>query len=357
MPPPAYDRQQRRSSLPRELHEQQLKYILSKEEELKLEVERLQQERRRLMEEMQRAPVLPAPQRRESYRPAAKLPTLSEDEVFRQQMAEEWMNKVAEREERRQHKIIRISKIEDEQDHSAVDRATISDEFLDRVKERRHKLAMPADSDWESGAESQPQPHSQSQAESDVEAPPVRILEGQAEANLRQLPRHLREFAKFSTSEQLPGGGQMERHEEQERREEATDNSHSSASKKTSIVKTYKVSRLPPSVQGEFPGQLSEGRRGGRFLRERSHTARLVSHNIPLELTSNSSSPDSDSHPGCGSPSAKGSSSASSNPPPSSSNPSSAQSPAPQPNDPSPGILGSALLLGLSLLTAWNKFS
>ncbi|XP_050743927.1 uncharacterized protein LOC108022438 isoform X13 [Drosophila biarmipes] len=249
VPPPAYDRQQRRSSLPRELHEQQLKYILSKEEELKFEVERLQQERRRLMEEMQRAPVLPAPQRRESYRPAAKLPTLSEDEVFRQQMAEEWMNKVAEREERRQHKIIRISKIEDEQDHHTVDRATISDEFLDRVKERRHKLAMPADSDWESGAESHPQPAGQSQPESDVEVPPVRILEGQSEANLRQLPRHLREFAKFSTSEQLPDGGQMERHEEQERREEGDDNSHSSATKKTSIVKTYKVSRLPPSVQ------------------------------------------------------------------------------------------------------------
>ncbi|XP_070068398.1 uncharacterized protein CAP isoform X21 [Drosophila takahashii] len=362
VPPPAYDRQQRRSSLPRELHEQQLKYILSKEEELKFEVERLQQERRRLMEEMQRAPVLPAPQRRESYRPAAKLPTLSEDEVFRQQMAEEWMNKVAEREERRQHKIIRISKIEDEQDHSTVDRATISDEFLDRVKERRHKLAMPADSDWESGAESQPQPAVQSQPESDVEAPPIRILEGQAEANLRQLPRHLREFAKFSTSEQLPNGGQMERHEEQERREEATDNSHSSATKKTSIVKTYKVSRLPPSVQGEFPGHFSGGKRG-RPYRERSQTARLVSHNIPLELTSNhSSSPDSDSNPkshphpnlntGCGS----------STP---SSIPSVVQFSAPpppvEPLNPSSstagGILGTALLVGLSLLTAWNKFT
>nr|NP_001369077.1 CAP, isoform AE [Drosophila melanogaster]QJC18700.1 CAP, isoform AE [Drosophila melanogaster] len=360
VPPPAYDRQQRRSSLPRELHEQQLKYILSKEEELKFEVERLQQERRRLMEEMQRAPVLPAPQRRESYRPAAKLPTLSEDEVFRQQMAEEWMNKVAEREERRQHKIIRISKIEDEHDHSAVDKATISDEFLDRVKERRHKLSMPADSDWESGAESQPQPAAQSQPESDVEAPPVRILEGQAEANLRQLPRHLREFAKFSTSEQLPDGAQMERHEEQERREEATDNAHSSATKKTSIVKTYKVSRLPPSVQGEFPGQFSGGNRG-RLYRERSQTARLVSHNIPLELTSNhSSSPDSDFNPGCGSSPAPGSSTQSSIP-------SLVQSPTPAPPPPieplnpssstAGGILGTALLLGLSLLTAWNKFT
>ncbi|XP_034106237.2 uncharacterized protein LOC117569258 isoform X18 [Drosophila albomicans] len=254
--PPAYDRQQRRASLPRELHEQQLKYILSKEEELKLEFERLQQERRRLMDEMQRAPtVLQAtPPRRDSYRPAPKLPTLSEDEVFRQQMAEEWMNKVAEREERRQHKIIKISKIEDEQQHATEEQANISDEFLNRVKERRHKLAMPADSDWESGAESQPNLNKSGQAagseSSDVEAPPMRVLEGKAEANLRELPRHLREFAKFASSEQLEGGqGHVDRMEEQERSEMITDNSHSSASKKSSIVKTYKVSRLPPSVQ------------------------------------------------------------------------------------------------------------
>ncbi|XP_030557598.1 uncharacterized protein LOC115760414 isoform X4 [Drosophila novamexicana] len=267
--PPAYDRQrERRASLPRELHEQQLKYILSKEEQLKLEFERLQQERRRLMEEMQRAPtVLQAPPpRRESYRPAPKLPTLSEDEVFRQQMAEEWMNKVAEREERRQHKIIKISKIEDEQQHATEQQANISDEFLNRVKERRHKLSMPADSDWESGAESQPAPAKAAAAagsESDAEAPtPVRILEGQAEANLRELPRHLREFAKFSSCEQLKGdaqsSGQVERHEQQERSETATDNSLSSASKKSTIVKTYKVSRLPPSVQAR-PSYKSNG--------------------------------------------------------------------------------------------------
>ncbi|XP_033150965.1 uncharacterized protein LOC108596118 isoform X2 [Drosophila busckii] len=248
--PPAYDRQ-RRASLPRELHEQQLQYIMSKEEQLKLEFEKLQQERQRLMEQMQRAPtVLQAPPpRRESYRPAPKLPTLSEDEVFRQQMAEEWMHKVAEREERRQHKIIKISKIEDEQQHASEQQANLSDEFLHRVKERRHKLAMPADSDWESGAESQPKPAA---ADSDAEAPqpPVRVLEGQSEANLRELPRHLREFAKFSSSEQL-ADGQTQRHEQQERSETATDNSLSSASKKSCIVKTYKVSRLPPSVQAK----------------------------------------------------------------------------------------------------------
>jgi len=295
--------------LPRELHEQQLKYILSKEEELKLEFERLQQERRRLMDEMHRAPtVLQAPPpRRESYRPAPKLPTLSEDEVFRQQMAEEWMNKVAEREERRQHKIIKISKIEDEQQHVTEEQANISDEFLNRVKERRHKLAMPADSDWESGAESQPMQAKAAGSESDVEAPPVRVLEGQAEANLRELPRHLREFAKFSTCEQLEGGqGQVERHEEQERSEMATDNSHSSASKKSTIVKTYKVSRLPPSVQGECATDKSIV--AANRYRYRSNTAKLVSHNVQLgnaSVTSyrRSQSPDT----GCGSAS-KGSS-------------------------------------------------
>ncbi|KAH8370785.1 hypothetical protein KR093_004965 [Drosophila rubida] len=256
--PPAYDRQQRRASLPRELHEQQLKYILGKEEALKLEFERLQQERRRLLDEMQRAPSvlqLQAAPRRDSYRTASgKLPTLSEDEVFRQQMAEEWMHKVAEREQRRQHKIIRISKVEEEQHTEGAphEQANISDEFLSRVRERRHKLSMPADSDWESGAESQPQPPSTAQpgSESDAEASQVRVLEGSAQTQLRELPRHLREFAKFASSEQLEDG-RVERMEQQERSETAAGNALSSASQKSSIVKTFRVSRLPPSVQGQ----------------------------------------------------------------------------------------------------------
>ncbi|XP_068145877.1 uncharacterized protein CAP isoform X17 [Drosophila tropicalis] len=370
-PPPAYDRQQRRSSLPRELHEQQLKYILSKEEELKLEVERLQHERRRLMEEMQRAPVINPSQRRESYRPAPKLPTLSEDEVFRQQMAEEWMNKVAERDERRHQKIIKISKIEDEPEHLTTEQANISDEFLNRVKERRHKLSMPADSDWESGAESQPQGKAaQSGPESEPETS-VHILEGQTEANLRQLPRHLREFAKFSTQEQLPDGGQMEHHEQQEKREDFTDNSHSSATKKSSIIKTYKVSRLPPSVQGEFHEEEFKEPRAPTLkrYRTRSNTAKLISQNVSLiddasasatsscyysssPSYSSSKSPDTDTLNGCGSPnkglSTSSASVASQEVPPTEANANSSAS---------GSILGTALLVGLSLLTAWNKFT
>ncbi|XP_018799754.1 PREDICTED: uncharacterized protein LOC108975544 isoform X14 [Bactrocera latifrons] len=243
---------QRRASLPREIQEKQLKYISSKEEELRMEFERLQNERRRLMDELNTppAPTLQMPQHpmRDIYRPVPKLPTLTEDEVFRQQMAEEWLSKVAEREERRLQKIIKISKVNETQQgqqppvppHPKTD---ISDEFLKRVQERRTKLAMPADSDWESGAESQPVKAGHA-SESDAEVPPVKVIEGKSEADLRELPRHLREFARFSNhNEEKIDGGHRVVHQEEERRQEANGNSMSSALKKSSVVKTVKIAR------------------------------------------------------------------------------------------------------------------
>ncbi|XP_049309636.1 uncharacterized protein LOC105229701 isoform X14 [Bactrocera dorsalis] len=243
---------QRRASLPREIQEQQLKYISSKEEELRMEFERLQNERRRLMEELNTPPAatlqMPQHPMRDIYRPVPKLPTLTEDEVFRQQMAEEWLSKVAEREERRLQKIIKISKVNETQQgqqppvppHPKTD---ISDEFLKRVQERRTKLAMPADSDWESGAESQPARAGHA-SESDAEVPPVKVIEGKSEADLRQLPRHLREFARFSNhNEEKIDGGHRVVHQEEERRQEANGNSMSSALKKSSVVKTVKIAR------------------------------------------------------------------------------------------------------------------
>lgn len=245
------DMRQRRASLPRELHEQQLKYITSKEEELRTEFDRLQNERRRLMEEMSQASTMPLPQpsprpMRDPYRSVPKLPTLTEDEVFRQQMAEEWLNKVAEREKRRLQNIIKISKLQEDEVAGAQHtmQANLGDEFLNRVKERRTKLAMPADSDWESGAESQPV--NQAQFSETEEMPPVKILEGESEANLRSLPRHLREFAKFSNHQRDEiEGGHREQHQEEERSQEATDNSFSKAFKKSTVVKTVKTLRAP----------------------------------------------------------------------------------------------------------------
>ncbi|XP_013103795.2 uncharacterized protein LOC106084566 isoform X18 [Stomoxys calcitrans] len=241
---------QRRASLPREIHEQQLKYIATKEEQLRTEIERLEKERRRLLEEANRAPAMPMPQPsarplREAYRSVPKLPTLTEDEVFRQQMAEEWLNKVAERENRRLQNIIKISKVHEEEsaEHKANEK-NLGDEFLNRVKERRTKLSMPADSDWESGAESHPA--NQAQFSESEDGPPVKILEGDHEANLRSLPRHLREFAKFSNHQRDEiEGGHREQHQEEERSQEATDNSLSQSFKKSTVVRTVKNIRAP----------------------------------------------------------------------------------------------------------------
>ncbi|XP_059224924.1 uncharacterized protein LOC106084566 isoform X16 [Stomoxys calcitrans] len=255
---------QRRASLPREIHEQQLKYIATKEEQLRTEIERLEKERRRLLEEANRAPAMPMPQPsarplREAYRSVPKLPTLTEDEVFRQQMAEEWLNKVAERENRRLQNIIKISKVHEEEsaEHKANEK-NLGDEFLNRVKERRTKLSMPADSDWESGAESHPA--NQAQFSESEDGPPVKILEGDHEANLRSLPRHLREFAKFSNHQRDEiEGGHREQHQEEERSQEATDNSLSQSFKKSTVVRTVKNIRAPM-----LPDNGGHGRNPGK---------------------------------------------------------------------------------------------
>uniref|UniRef100_A0A1I8PZK7 SH3 domain-containing protein n=1 Tax=Stomoxys calcitrans TaxID=35570 RepID=A0A1I8PZK7_STOCA len=255
---------QRRASLPREIHEQQLKYIATKEEQLRTEIERLEKERRRLLEEANRAPAMPMPQPsarplREAYRSVPKLPTLTEDEVFRQQMAEEWLNKVAERENRRLQNIIKISKVHEEEsaEHKAMQK-NLGDEFLNRVKERRTKLSMPADSDWESGAESHPA--NQAQFSESEDGPPVKILEGDHEANLRSLPRHLREFAKFSNHQRDEiEGGHREQHQEEERSQEATDNSLSQSFKKSTVVRTVKNIRAPM-----LPDNGGHGRNPGK---------------------------------------------------------------------------------------------
>ncbi|XP_055373920.1 uncharacterized protein LOC129607174 isoform X4 [Condylostylus longicornis] len=132
----------------------------------------------------------------------------SEEEALQQRMRNEWLNKIAEREDRRMHKVIKITKPSDDLQQSSKisgqnvrklsDTINIGDEFLRRVKERRTKLNMPADSDWESGAESQPIPSKDQkhfmQSTTDYN---VKIMENRSEADLKNLPKHLVEFAEF----------------------------------------------------------------------------------------------------------------------------------------------------------------
>ncbi|XP_037907582.1 uncharacterized protein LOC119649465 isoform X5 [Hermetia illucens] len=192
----------RRSSLPRELSDSQFEYIRQKEAELREEFDKLESDRRRLMEEMDQAHFKNRLRKDVLHHRSCRLPTLSEDEAFRQQMHDEWLDKVAEREERRLHKIVKISNTSDDiapevpsrNMKKAASTTNISDEFLRRVKERRSKLCLPSDSDWESGAESQPAP----KREKDTTPPQVKVIEGQSERDFKNLPPHLREFAEIT---------------------------------------------------------------------------------------------------------------------------------------------------------------
>ncbi|XP_055704268.1 uncharacterized protein LOC129802464 isoform X17 [Phlebotomus papatasi] len=187
---------QRRLSLPKDFHEKQLQYIRQKEAELQAEFEKLELDRKRLEEEIttMRASTI----RDESQTKRSSL--LSEEEMFRQQMHSEWLDKVAEREERRLQKIIKITKPTEEVPQPPKSLPVdIENEFLRKVKERRTKLSMPADSDWESGAESQPQARDPSK-EPKVHNIEVKVIDGEKEASIKKLPKHLQEFAESFTT-------------------------------------------------------------------------------------------------------------------------------------------------------------
>lgn len=264
------DVSQRRDSLPKSFHDQKLKHLSDKENALRAEFEQLQNERRRLLEDIQTGESSSHPSSfntmHETYRSMQKLPTLTENEVFRQQMAEEWLSKVAEREKRRLQKVVKISKISDNSETFNKSTSTLTStgqasdmgsEFLKRVKERRSKLAIPADSDWESGAESQPINQNQTSEAEDVSS--VKFIEGKAEAKPSQLPKHLREFAKFSTAQQdqLDGNDHKEHFEEEEQSSEITENSTSKALKKSWMTKTVKISRSSRDNGQEIPDAVS----------------------------------------------------------------------------------------------------
>ncbi|KAL1509375.1 hypothetical protein ABEB36_004129 [Hypothenemus hampei] len=199
----------RRRSLPQEIYEQQLVDIMEKEREIQRELEKLEEEKRKL-----RAEIAPSKQkefqmddflvskkgdfavRREDAngrkeRPASMpvFPT----EYFRQQMYEEYMDKFTERQERKQHKVIKISSKNDldlQEKESAlkskelIHPIEIEQEFMDKVKKKlgRH-LSLEEDA-----------PKSPPLKDDTEENEPVIVLDGDKVKGVETLPKHLQEF-------------------------------------------------------------------------------------------------------------------------------------------------------------------
>lgn len=196
----------RRRSLPKAIADSQLASIMEMENKLTNEFDKLEMGRMRLIKELEEMQVnqsfedfCKAHKQRNSLNP--NFSHLSEAEMLRKQMQEEWLSKVAEREERRLQKIIKVTHSSCEIESPAAKSLTnrgLCDEFLDRVKERRTKLQIPSDSDWESGAESQPIKCDDQPA---LLNPNVKVIDGSHEADLKNLPKHIQEFAELTTKQ------------------------------------------------------------------------------------------------------------------------------------------------------------
>lgn len=242
---------QRRQSLPRALHDKQLNYILEQEEQLGREYDQLEYERRRLQREIEEMKVN---QSFEDYFRQNKLrnqhapQSMSQAELFRKNMHDEWLQQVADREERRLHKIIKVTKTAHEETNSVRTQQTkrgLGDEFLDRVKERRTKLQIPSDSDWESGAESQPTPREQKSPKID---PNVMVVDGGNVADIKQLPRHIKEFAEVVTKEPVRSEEKPDASRQQHQPQPQPNESKNAARE---IIHQIRVEAATPPTDGE----------------------------------------------------------------------------------------------------------
>ncbi|XP_071571177.1 uncharacterized protein [Temnothorax nylanderi] len=130
----------------------------------------------------------------ETKRPTT-LPT--NGEAFRQQMYDEYVHKVLERQERKSHKVVKISTHEDIKRKADGDMSAMAKEFIEKARSRLNKFGINLD---ESGTE-----HEDEEGDALINA--KFLIDGKELQDVRKLPNHLREFLKISTMSDDEGGG------------------------------------------------------------------------------------------------------------------------------------------------------
>ncbi|XP_056636188.1 uncharacterized protein LOC130444871 isoform X14 [Diorhabda sublineata] len=189
----------RRTSLPHDIYEKQMLYIQEKEREIQGQLEALEEEKRKLNSEMISSKEFHVEDynfsRKGDYAESKKRPTsmpLIPTEYFRQQMFEEYMDKFAEREDRKQHKIIKVTSSKDINEEKKttpkkeiIHPIQIEDEFMNKVKQKQQegKLEKVKSLDKEKEI-----------VEQEQNEPPVLIMDGEKLKEAKALPKHLQEF-------------------------------------------------------------------------------------------------------------------------------------------------------------------
>lgn len=179
----------RRTSLPNNFYQQQLILIQEKEREIQRQLEELEEEKRKLLSLQFTSNDNQI--NLEKKQPIHIKATPTEAEVFRQQMYNEYMQQLQERDDRRLNKVIKLSCPNDEllspkeSKFDTIHPPDIENEFMEQVKKR--KLGG-CDDDIVDSDE-------MSSGIFDSDSEPIIILNGGSVSCTKTLPRHIQEFA------------------------------------------------------------------------------------------------------------------------------------------------------------------
>lgn len=187
---------QRRTSLPYELFEKQMIYLQEKEREIQKQLEELEDEKRRINADMAQAKEFNAEDysfsRNGDFAESKTRPNsmpLIPTEFFRQKMYQEYMDKFQAREERKHHKVIKVSACKNPESEShekeIIHPIQLENEFMEKVKQKQKegKLEKVKSMDKESSSEKEIN-----------EGDPVLVMEGEHLKEAKKLPKHLQEF-------------------------------------------------------------------------------------------------------------------------------------------------------------------
>ncbi|KAH9635472.1 hypothetical protein HF086_015472 [Spodoptera exigua] len=228
----------RRPSLPKDLCEQQMEYIRKKEKEVEAEIQRLEALKSNIPQmQKQSGPRAPLVSEKEviderikdsnnysisrkkdvvmtshgSEHRKGKLSSVfssSQEELLREKMYSEYVSQMAEREVRRQHKVIKITNTPSSTNHITISKSMpaldildtkvnnrIEKEFISKARERWDKLGI-KDPETEDERES-----NNVYKEPKVIEHKIKVIEGGQEKDVKKLPSHLQEFVRFTAKD------------------------------------------------------------------------------------------------------------------------------------------------------------
>ncbi|XP_066585007.1 uncharacterized protein [Prorops nasuta] len=119
-------------------------------------------------------------------------------EIFRQQMYDEYVNKVLEREERKQNKVIKISSHTDIDKSEDQSMSAIEKEFIDKAKNRLSKFGISLDDNVETLRIEEAEKNEEKEEERMAKC----LIDGKEIEDARKLPKHLQEFLEISMDEE-----------------------------------------------------------------------------------------------------------------------------------------------------------